>query len=87
MIDWLQPLTEPRLKGAVVSRCVYRRPLVRSSRYPSAANPAAITNRRAMSHALSPVSALLTASSTNPSAIEKYHKANQRERSLGEGKR
>ena len=40
-----------------------------------------------MSHALSPASALLTASSTNPSAIEKYHKANQRERSLGEGKR
>jgi hypothetical protein len=38
-----------------------------------------------MSHALSPASALLAASNTNPSAIEKYHQAYQRER-LGEDK-
>jgi len=39
-----------------------------------------------MSQALSPRSARLMASKTNPSAIEKYHQANQRERILVGGK-
>jgi len=72
--------------GAGPEALIYLLEVERSSRYPRAANPAAITNRRAISHALSPASALLTASNTNPSAMEKYHKAYQRERSFGGGK-
>jgi len=60
--------------------------LDRSSAYPSAANPAAMTNRKATSHAFSPIMARLMASNTNPKAMAKYHQANQRERVLSEGK-
>jgi hypothetical protein len=51
------------------------RECVRSSMYPSAANPAAMTTRRMISQALSPTSILLVASSRKPRAMVKYHQA------------
>jgi len=54
---------------------VYLRTRERSSMYPSAAKPAAITSRRITPHALRLMKPWLMASKMYPSAMAKYHQA------------